>query len=421
MFQKSKVKLGLDLLALLNGDMVQETLDESIRIIANSGISFIRFFNNDRPDMRFENYTQSYWSKLEYVLNLFKQYNIIPIISICGYYNRNINKIKFMDREHIFQKTYEIASAIFSKKNFIIEVANEPKKAPRDFKYEPKKSGMPGQMEKLGEWHNRIASYFESLGFPREQIMGNCIDDPAYPKVPKTADKIIGGLAEYRKSKVPNVIASYHRIHFFEDIKEPTGARRMYKARRLWKYHLSNDGKSATGKKGSGVGVGCPKRNIYINISNKELEILITKISGLVRAGIKGHKISIWYSDLPREYFQYKKNCDLFFDLSKLNRDRLQAMADGYKSIFNKYPENYGKFPEKVKPTPEPKPKPIPPKPKPKPIIKEKTMRKKLDVIWGKLLKTMFKTFWNESIWEQKFSAITIFIVFLILLGIWIF
>ena len=409
MFKKGKVELGLDLLGLVHKTVRQENFEENIRKIADLGISFIRIFNCDRDDMRFKHYNQAYWLRLEKVLILLKKYKIIPIISLCGYYRINQNRISFEDRKTIFQKTHEIAKKV-CKKKILYEAANEPKYAPKDFFYKSKKIGMSGQMERLGVWHEWVSDYFHSLGFPRKQIIGNCIDDPAYPKVASTGDMIPWGLSKRETLPMQDVITSWHNIFFFEDIKSEKGAGRIYIARRLWKYIIGTDGGSASGKVGHGIGVGCPERKFGINIDNKELENLIEKTCELTKAGIQGYRISIWFSDLPREYFCYTKTCKLYFDLNSLDFDRIKGMAEAYKKIYKKYPKNYNKFPE-IKPIPEPEPEPKPPEPiNP---IKEKIMRKKLNEAWWKLLRFHFGGFWDHAIWEQKWSAISIPIVFM--------
>ena len=416
-FKKGTAKLFLDILGLMYTSLKADGLEESVRKIANAGFDGIRFFNCKKDSMKFEDYNDAYWRRFRLRLKYLKKYNLIPIISASGYYR--VNKHKFSQEQWIglFQMTLDEARGVFPKDDFIIEIANEPKIAPNKFTWTPKKGGMPGKMQRVGMWHQVMSQVLVDKGFPRKQIMGNGIDDENYPKVPSTADMIIAGVAgdifDEANKNIKDVFSAWHNILFKEDITANTGAKRMYIARRLWKYYLTNDGGSAAGLVGNGHTVGCPTRNKYPSINGKELFEISREVFRLAKNGISGHQITVWYSDLPREYFQYTDTCKLYFDLRHLDWERLDNMVLAYQKVFGKFPPNFGQH-KKPEPKPEPEPIPEPPKPEPEPPKPIPPKEEEISM-WDKIKGFLGLVWQYWKMTPRKAQIIIIGVIFLIL------
>lgn len=459
-------KFGTDFLGVFYKRRTYEEGKYYLREIAHRGASFIRIFNCDKDSMKFSDYNDKYWAELERRLKLClyemngKQM-IIPILSLGGYWRINKKKLMQGEWEWVFGKAIDVLWKVFPKGNFMVEIANEPKKAPKSFDYKPTKSGMPGQVQKLGEWHAHMTRLCMDKGLQIWQIMQNCIDVPNagdteirngvyYPKYPKTGDMILGRVGKLKHRR--DVFGSYHRIHFPADWHSKYAGQRINvtQVSRFW--HGTNDGDSGIGEKGSGVDPSALLTGRFKTIDKKELAKVSHASFKTARDGIKHgrniHNVMIWYADLGRDYFTwditwYCKKCSfkvslkgltpkdprpkipkcpdcgnkiylikkLVGDMNNIDYERIDTMETEYFKVFGKHSKNYGKFPEPKKPKPEP----IEPKPKPKPIIikEDKNMWEKIKDVYSKITGIKFPK------WVKFISLIAILFV-LIKLLIWI-
>ena len=176
-------RFGVDFLGIFFERRTDEEIKYYLREIANRGASFIRIFNCDKDSMSYKDYNEKYWIELEKRLRFCfyektgKQM-IIPILSLGGHRRINKRKLSQEQWEEVFGKAVDIGIKIFGKGNFMVEITNEQKRAPNDFKYKPTKSGMSGQMQKLGEWHAHMVKLCMDRGLKIGQIMVNVIDVP---------------------------------------------------------------------------------------------------------------------------------------------------------------------------------------------------------------------------------------------------
>jgi hypothetical protein len=311
-----------------------------------------------------------------------------------------------------------------------VQPANELNIAPRGFEGSSKKDTMPEQMRKLFRWYKYMSDILEAEGFPRDQIIGNTEDNKNYPKAPSNAEAVIAGIRGMKslggggkgKLEAQQVICAWHKVLFPEDIPG-----RIYRALRLEIHFCSDDGKSLSGKKGSGYWViNKDGKKVYQSTNTIELYNITKAMMELAKNGVKHkngiHKVHIVYFMLPREKTVYnKKKGKWTFDLNRLDWDRMAVMPKAYKDVFGKYPEGYGKYP-KIEEKPKPKPpEPIEPiKPveqiKPEEVSMKKEVRNNLNEMWFKLFRGHFKTFWQEGVWEQKASAVSILMILIFLI-----
>ncbi len=458
-------KFGTDFLGVFYKRRTYEERKYYIREIAHRGASFFRVFNCDKDNMEFEDYNALYWKNLEENLKLCfyevtgKQM-IIPILSLGGYWRINQTHLTQNQWEWVFDKAVDVCIKVLGY-NFMVEIANEPKKAPNSFNYKPTKTGMPGQVQKLGEWHAYMTQLCMNKGLKIGQIMQNVIDIPDkgdpeirdgiyYPKYAKTADMILGRVGKLKHRR--DVLGSYHRIHFPADWHSKYAGQRINVTQVSSLWHGTNDGGSGIGEEGNGVDPSAMLTGRFKTIDKRELAKVSYASFRIAKDGIRHgkntHKVMIWYADLGRDYFTwditwYCKKCNykkvlkgltpddprprikacpdcgakihtikkLIGDMNNIDYERIDVMERQYFKVFKKHSVNYGKFPEVIKPV-DPKPiDPIEPEPEepvepinPKPKKEVKNMWWRIKNFASFIYRTITET--NFPKWLKFISAI---------------
>ncbi len=410
--------LGQDLLGFFYEDAI--FTDEHIRKIANLGFKWVRVFNASKDQMRLSDYNTKHFDNVERVSGKLLKVDRKLVLDMSGYTHRNMETMDHNDFVEAFVRSYRKVSKFIPIDSLYIQIANELNRAPKGFEGSSKKESMPNQMRKLFRWYKCMSDILEGEGFPREQIIGNCEDNKAYPKVPSNAEAVIAGIRGMPKlggggtGKLTKkqVVCAWHKVLFPEDIPG-----RIYKAGVLEKHFCSDDGKSKTFQKGSGYWVVNVKgKKVYQSTNAQELYNVTKAMMELARDGVKHgartHKVHIVYFMLPREKTYYsKKRGKFMFDLNRLDWSRMMNMPRAYRDVFGFHPDGYGQYESEIKPIPKPpEPEPVKPvDPEPiKPIPEEVSMRKQLNEIWFKLMKGHFAGFWENSVWEQKASILSI-------------
>ena len=440
LFEKGKSRIGLDILdlAYIRGIHPDNLIKSTMRKFANQGFSFVRLFNAHKDYMLYDDYNQEHWALLEKRLSyLFDEVTgeqmFIPIIDFTGYSRLSLNKITNTQWKLIAGKVTALMNNCFDN-NWIMSLGNEIKLAPKSFKYTSKKSGLPGQMERLGAWANDMTKHLISLGVNPENIMVNTIEDLKYPEKghPSTGDMLIGednsGIGAGGIVTVPKVINAVHKIHTVKDII--LALSRMFTARRLWKYISTNDGNPASGIESDGVDPSAKQNGNFRNSGNIQNQTVVEKLCQYCKKGVGkilgsfgSYKIALWITDLFRNHYshniKYKcldcgKNNDIYLRISEprlkkckfcggglkflkaevitdwnyIDFDRSELMAQGVIKVYGlKGLPNRGKFPpikkERIKA---------------KPIEETKEIIIKKEVIMPKLtFKEKIKKFWNGN------------------------
>lgn len=411
MMKTGEGALGLDLLGFFYTDAIFK--DDDVRRIANMGFEYVRIFNASKDQMELSDYNTKHYDNVERVSEKLLKVDRKLAIDLSGYTRLNLETMNHSEFVELFTRSYRKISKFIPIDRLLIQPANELNRAPKGFEGSSKKESMPDQMRKLFRWYKCMSDILEAEGFPREQIVGNCEDNKSYPKVPSNAEAVIAGIrgmpklgaGGVGKLEAKQMVSAWHKVLFKEDIPG-----RIYKAQRLEKYVIGDDGKSFSGQEGSGYWVvNKDGKKVYQSTNAEELYNITRAAMELARDGVKHkfstHKVHIVYFMLPREKTYYdKKKGKFMFDLNRLDWERMAVMPEAYKSVFGKYPEGWGHYLPEIIPEPEP-PKPKPPKPEP--IIRRVSM-------WTKI--KSFVSFVWETIAETDFPAWTKIIPYIIII-----
>ena len=343
-----KIEIGCDILPYLYRTMtIRPTVSKKLR---EWGYKYMRVFLCDQDVMPFGRYNASFWQLFRARMGILAKQEWVPILSVTGYYRVNDDALSQSQWEFLAKKAVIEMNNLFGKDNYMIEIANEPQSAPREWR---QKTGLSG-MQAIKSWHERMAEVLICEGVDPMNIIvsGGVKQDTILDYNYYLGLAVVGGAQKNRKNiKFVDVMRSYHGFHFSWDFPplENSGPNFNDYPTRI---HLTDDGRSRSGRVGHGKPLPPPIGDGYISTNTTELVGAFQAASHHARSW----NMHVIHNTLFRGVFKKHDGTKWWFDMNGIDAKRAKALADAWI-------EDY--IDDEPEPEPEPHPEPTEPEPEP--------------------------------------------------------
>ena len=342
-FEPGKTTLALDILPTFHRRMViGEDGWLSLTMAHALGFEIIRVSLTDQDIMPYERYTADFWLWFKNRITGLHNIGFTIILSVGGYYRVNVNNLNQAQRKEITEKAIDIMNDVCGKHNFIVEIANEPAIAPQWYR---RLDNEGDKYSVLGRYLGEVARWCVLKGVQPRHIMVPGGWGGEYTRSQWYSHCCGIGVAEKTGAPLENIIRTWH--NFFGRLDAPS----YLEIPTPLIAHWSNDGNSFSGIPGQGY---TPPGGKYGGPSAAQVNASLD--TAVYRAKQDGNHVIV--ADLLREVFVRYDGAYWHFDMSRIDLERLEKIANHWKEL-NKEDE--------IEPEPEPEPEPTP-EPVPEPV-----------------------------------------------------